>query len=361
MRIERLKLTAVRSIAHAELCPGAGLNLLTGENGAGKTSVLEALHLLGYGRSFLGRVRDGLIREGEPALEVYAEWQVGDGRRQRAGLRHAGSEWQARLNGEPVAQLGDLCAAFAVVTFEPGSHALLGGSGDPRRRFLDWGLFHVEPDYLPLWRRYMRALRQRNRLLKLRQAGAQLEAWDQELVAAAEPLQRHRQAYVAALLPHLQAACERLLPDFGLVALELQPGWKQEAMSLADAVLLGRERDLALGHTGVGPHRADWRVAFVARPQRQAYSRGQAKLVALACLLAQARHLAEVRGEWPLVLLDDFASELDARHRRRVLDELRAAEAQVFMTGTDLPAELDGVPATLFHVEHGTITVSAYS
>lgn len=354
MRLTRLDLTDVRTIAQARLEPAPGLNLLIGENGAGKSSVLEAIHLLGFGRSFRGRVRDGLVRTGAEALQVYVEWVDAGGQAHRAGIRHSGASWEGRIDGQAIAQLGDFCAAFAIVSFEPQSHALVSGGGDPRRRFLDWGLFHVEPDYLTGWRRYQRALKQRNALLKARRPGA-LDAWDHELVQAAQPLQRARQAYIAALLPHLQAVTELLLPSFGLAALEFMPGWKHDSLSLEDALLLGRERDLALGHTGVGPHRADWRVDFVSRPDREPYSRGQAKLVALACLLAQARHLHAVRGEWPVILLDDLASELDARHRTRVLDELAAAGAQVFITGVDRLAELAGREVRVFHVEQGEI------
>lgn len=361
MRLTRLDVHNIRSIREARLTPGAGLNLLIGQNGAGKTSVLEALHVLGYGRSFRGRVRDGLIRTEAEALQVYAEWMDGAGRPRRVGLRHSGSQWTGRLDGEDVAQLGDLCAAVAVITFEPTSHALVSGGGEPRRRYLDWGLFHVEHGYLTQWRRYVRALKQRNALLKARNAGSQLDAWDLEFAEAGEPLQRQREAYIAALLPHLQAVAEQLLPSFGIAALELQAGWKSTQMSLADALLLNRERDLAVGHTGVGPHRADWRVDFVARPAREPYSRGQAKLVALACLLAQARQLHEARGEWPVILLDDFASELDSRHRLRVIQQLAEDGVQVFMTGVEAPPELAGFEVDVFHVEHGQIDPMAPS
>jgi len=169
MQIRRLALHQLRRFDAVELSPQPGVNLLTGDNGAGKTSVLEALHLMAYGRSFRGRVRDGLVRQGHEALEVFVEWdeQRGDlpAQRRKAGLRHSGQEWKGRLDGEDVAQLGNLCAALAVVTFEPGSHALVSGGGEPRRRFLDWGLFHVEPDFLSLWRRFWRAVKQRKALL----------------------------------------------------------------------------------------------------------------------------------------------------------------------------------------------------
>ncbi|MGH8074570.1 MAG: DNA replication/repair protein RecF, partial [Lysobacter sp.] len=197
MQVTRLDIRHLRRFEQVQLSPAPGLNVLVGDNGAGKTSVLEALHLMAYGRSFRGRVGDGLVRHGAPALEVFVEWRersasgsptlspvgqapTGDGalRTRKAGLRHAGRDWEGRLDGSRVAQLGELCAALAVVTFEPGSHALVSGPGEVRRRYLDWGLFHVEPGFLPVWRRYSRALKQRNALLKARASEAQLDAWD---------------------------------------------------------------------------------------------------------------------------------------------------------------------------------------
>src|SRR3546814_5241225 len=120
-------------------------------------------------------------------------------RSRKAGLRHAGQAWEGRLDGQPVASLGDLCAALAAVSFEPGSHALVSGGGEARRRYVDWGLFHVEPDFLPLWRRYARALKQRNSLLKQRVRDGQLDAWDHELAEVGEPMTRLREAYLAQL------------------------------------------------------------------------------------------------------------------------------------------------------------------
>jgi DNA replication and repair protein RecF len=358
MRVSRLRMTDVRRFAEAELRPGPGLNLITGENGAGKTSLLEALHLLAYGRSFRGRVRDGLIRTGADAVEVFAEWQeVATGRSRRAGLRHTGQRWEGRLDGASVAQLGDLCAALAVVTFEPGSHALITGGGEPRRRLVDWGLFHVEPDFLPLWRRYARALKQRNALLKARVRDGQLDVWDHELAEAGEPLTRRRQAYLEALEPVLQAIAAELVPALGMARLQFQPGWARDTLSLADALLVARDRDLGNGFTSVGPHRADWRIDYAALPGREALSRGQAKLTALSVLLAQAERHAGACGEWPVIALDDLASELDRRHQRRVLDRLMTSGAQVFITGTETPAVLAGIDGdiAMFHVEQNAV------
>ena len=358
MRVTRLDIAGLRRFERTSLAPGPGLNLMTGRNGAGKTSVLEALHLMAYGRSFRGRVRDGLIRQGAAALEVFVEWLDATGRQRRAGLRHSGQAWEGRLDGASVLHLGELCAAFAVVSFEPGSHVLITGGSEARRRLLDWGLFHVEPDFLPLWRRYARALKQRNALLKARTpATAQLDAWDRELAEAGEPMTRHRRQYVETWAPRFRDVAADLLPAGGEGHLDFLPGWRQEELPLADALLLSRERDLSLGYTTVGPHRADWRVEYAALPGRECLSRGQAKLTALALLLSQAARHAELRGGWPVVAMDDLASELDRNHQRRVLEWLLASGAQVFITGTEVPAVLTelATPFASFHVEHGQL------
>ncbi|GHH59657.1 DNA replication/repair protein RecF [[Pseudomonas] boreopolis] len=363
MRIHRLALHHMRRFEAAELRPAAGLNLIVGDNGAGKTTLLEALHLMAYGRSFRGRVRDGLIRQDAPALDVYVEWEeplegADSGLRRRVGLRHTGQDWKGRLDGEDVSQMSSLCAALAVVTFEPGSHALISGGGEARRRFLDWGLFHVEPDFLPLWRRYARALKQRNALLKQGgYANAALDAWDRELSDAGELLTSRRLRYLERLQERAVPLAQRIAPGLEITGLEFAPGWRRQELPLSDALLLARERDRQYGYTSVGPHRADWKTEYAAIPGRDALSRGQAKLTALACLMAQAEDFAGVRGQWPVVALDDLGSELDRHHQRRVLEHLAAAPAQVMITATEIPAAIAelALPHALFHVEQGVV------
>jgi len=358
MHVTRLTASGLRRFDSLSIEPAPGLNLVTGDNGAGKTSLLEALHLMAYGRSFRGRVRDGLVRTGTEAVEVFVEWQEGaEARHRRAGLRHTGQTWVGRLDGQNVSQLGELCAALAVVSFEPGSHALVTGGGEPRRRFVDWGLFHVEPGFLPLWRRYARALKQRNALLKSGAGGPQLDAWDHELAEAGEPMTRHRRHYLDQLQARLLLVTGDLVPALGAASIEFQPGWRSSEFSLADALLLARDRDRGVGYTTVGPHRADWRIDYAGHPQREALSRGQAKLSALSALLAQAEDYAQRRGEWPIMALDDLASELDRNHQRRVLQRLLESGAQVFVTGTEAPSALVELGATpsWFHVEQGLV------
>ena len=231
------------------------------------------------------------------------------------------------------------------------------GSAEVRRRYLDWGLFHVEHGFLQVWRRYSRALKQRNGLLRQRRGHGELDAWECELALAGEALDQYRQQYVERLQQHFEVLIEALLPAAGLAGLELQSGWRRQDLALADALLLARERDLVHGFTSVGPHRADLRIQLQDLPGKDGLSRGQAKLTALALLLAQAQQLAGQTGEWPILQLDDLASELDRRHQGNLLAWLQATPAQVLVTGTEAPPVLAqaGIRTWMFHVEHGAV------
>lgn len=360
MRLSHLDLANLRCVSEASLGFGPGINLITGDNGAGKTSVIEALHLLSHGRSFRGRVREGLIQHGKHALRVLVRWQDGDAREHRAGLEHDGKHWQARVDGDAVKSLAELASHVAMVCFEPGSHALLTGAAENRRRFVDWALFHVEPGFLDCWRRYARALRQRNQLLKTTRDVASLDAWENELQHSGDQISAMRSAYLTRWHSVLLELTQQFLPELAPAEVSFVRGWRPED-SLAGALRASRERDQIQGFTSVGPHRADWRMRFGKLSAREGLSRGQTKLAALACVLAQAQQFAVIRGYWPLVCLDDLASELDQRHQRRVLERLLASRAQVVITATEDTATdkilaLAGPQLTRFHVEQGTFT-----
>ncbi|QEE23161.1 DNA replication/repair protein RecF [Rhodanobacter glycinis] len=355
VKLERLRIQGLRCLTEVELSLSDGLHVLIGPNGAGKTSVLEAAFLLSHGRSFRSGAREALLQRGENALSVFGEWRHADGHAVRLGLGRNGSRWEARIDGEK-GSLGQLVQACAVVCFEPGSHALIAGAADERRRYLDWGVFHVEHDFLLTWRRYQRALKQRNSLLRSQPvAEASLFLpWEAELAQTANLIDAWRRRYLDDLLPHLRSQAHNLLPELGALDCRYRRGWSDER-DLGEQLAEQRGRDLARGHTTAGAHRADWSIGFEHAPLREHLSRGQEKLTALSCLLAQASLHAERRGEWPLMCLDDLASELDQAHQEAVLAQLQASGAQILVTGTDLPAPLAALPAHVFHVEHGRI------
>lgn len=355
MHLEQLRIKGLRCLSDADLALDDGINAFVGDNGAGKTSVLEAAFLLSHARSFRSGAKEALLQRGAPALSVFAELRHNDARRVKLGLGRSGSRWEARIDGENVA-IGQLVRDCAVVCFEPGSHALIAGAAEERRRYLDWGVFHVEHSFLSAWRRYQRALKQRNSLLRSGEpiSDALLEPWEAELALAGSLIDTQRQTYLELLRPRLAAEAVELLPELGGIELRYKRGWG-EGRELADELRAQRGRDISRGHTTLGVHRADWSVVFEQAPLREHLSRGQEKLTALACVLAQASLFAERRGEWPIVALDDLASELDATHQASVVRRLLAAGAQVLLTGTELPEALRAVPARVFHVEQGKI------
>jgi DNA replication and repair protein RecF len=353
VRLLSLQLQQVRCFEQAQLLLAPGINVIEGPNGAGKTTLLEAAFLLSHGRSFRNGARDILMRRGASRLSVFAELQNDDQTVGRLGLGREKGRWEARMDGEPAA-LGALVRRCAVVCFEPGTHALIAGGSEERRRCLDWGAFHVEQNFLQAWRRYQRALAQRNALLRAGMTETvQYAPWENELAESAVPIERSRQAYLEQWLPELHHWMQSLLPELGTVELHYRRGWPEEE-ALSTRLAVQRPRDQARGHTGAGPHRADWTLAFAGAPQREQLSRGQEKLVALGCLLAQAGLYAKTRGAWPIICLDDMASELDAAHQEALVHHLEQVEAQVLITCTELPKTLN--PNRLFHVEQGHIT-----
>src|ERR1700754_1729032 len=357
MKFESLRIAGLRCLEAVSLTPAPGINVFIGANGAGKTSVLEAAYLLSHGRSFRAGSRDVLLKRGATALSVFAEVHSDDGRIRRLGLGRESGRWIARVDGDAASSLGSLVQECAVVCFEPGSHDLIAGASDERRRYLDWGLLHVEHSFVAQWRRYQRALK--HRIALLRNGGSVepslIEPWEAELASAGEAITGFRRDYIARLLPHIQGFMGNVLPELGEFTLRYKPGWDETA-DLLTTLTERRHRDLGRGHTTVGPHRADFTVAFEHAPLREHLSRGQEKLCALACLLGQASLHAEIRGEWPVVCLDDLASELDRTHQEWVVAQLLGRDVQVFVTGTEIPSALIEQPVTVFHVEQGVVS-----
>lgn len=355
MWLEHLRIQGLRCLEDVSLALSPGVTVFTGANGAGKTSLLEAAFLLSHARSFRSGAKDALLQRGAPALSVFAGLRHEDGRSRRLGLGRQGGRWEARMDGQ-AATLSELVGECAVVCFEPGSHALIAGGAEERRRYLDWGVFHVEHEFFLAWRRYQRALKQRNALLRAYpvMADAQFLPWEAELASAATAIDRQRQLYMAALRPHIEQTMAALLPELGSLELRYRRGWADDA-ELGELLASQRSRDLSRGHTTLGSHRADWSIAFEQAPQREHLSRGQEKLTALGCVLAQAALYAERRGEWPIVCLDDLASELDKPHQAAVVARLRLVGAQVLVTGTEVPEALRDTSTYVFHVEQGRL------
>lgn len=359
MRLESLALENCRRFATLSLDFGPSFNLLYGPNGAGKTTVLEAAFVLSYGRSFRRGGTRALQREAGGPLRIVGRLRRDGGQPSLLGLERREDGWTARVDGRAATSLNELLLRCAVCCFEPGSHELIAGTAELRRAFMDWGVFHVEPEFIDEWRRYSRSLKHANLLLRKNAALSELAPWFVSMERAAGPLTHHRESYLHAWRGHFEQEAARLLPELGPGDIAFDAGWDSE-QPLAQLLTAQSDRDRRRGHVSRGPHRADWLPSFRELPRREQLSRGQEKLVALAAVLAQAALFAESRGEWPILLFDDLPSELDLAHQRRLLDRLAELPAQVFITATEPNGPLEALAdALVFHVEQGACRTSA--
>jgi len=358
MPLCHLAIEDFRCFPRAELELDGRLNLILGQNASGKTSLLEAFYFLAHGRSFRSARAEPLIRAGRSGFQLTG--RLRENRREMPiGLARQGGQLQARLAGRPIKALAELAQALPVLLIDADAHRLLDDGPRRRRRFLDWGTFHVEPSFLDTWRRYQRALRQRNTLLRQQAPTRALQAWDQELVQTGEALDVQRSRYLALLSPVVAALGQTALRLDG-VRLDYRRGWAAD--QALDAVLrAGLGRDRQFGSTQAGPHRAELIIRADGVRAQERVSRGQHKVLAAALILAQARVFTQATGRAPCLLLDDLAAELDAAHLARLLDLLLAQPGQLLFTAitrAGLPAGLLET-ARVFHVEQGGVRVAA--
>lgn len=355
MTLTQVAVHNLRCVEHAEVELPAGLTLIWGGNGSGKTSLLEAIFLLGRGRSFRTRNTHRLIRYGQDQMRVIGRIQRLTAAPTVIGLELRGASGPAggmlaRVAGRTLDSLAELSQIFPVQVIEPGVHRLVEEGGYRRRRWLDWAVFHVEPSFVATWVRYTRALKQRNAALKTEPAQAPI--WDTELARLGELVSESRQRLLKSLEPYWHEAVAALsgLP----VELHYLRGWNQEH-SLLQALAVSRTRDEARHLTHAGPHRADVAVRLHGRPAREVLSRGQQKLVAVAMTLAQLRLLQATTDTNPTLLLDDPAAELDAEHLERFITQISLLRCQLVVTSLHAESRLFGSPERTFHMDQGRV------
>lgn len=362
MPIESMSIRRFRNLQPVELHFSPQLNLFVGENAAGKTSLLESLFVLARGRSFRTTHLDKLIQDDEDSFELFVEVVGEDGRRTRVGMRRRRGRFECRIDAHPVKRLSELAGLFPVHWLGGNLHALVEDGPAYRRQFLDWGLFHVKPDYMALWKRFGKLLKQRNAALRSSASRREVQAWDPDLAAAGDALDNARRTY----LDHLEQVFARVASDFPTlpqpVAINYRKGWDPEA-TYREALAAGIDKDIDSGFTRAGPHRAELALRIGERPAADQLSHGQQKVLVTALQLAQASLLHQETGKTSLFLMDDLGSELDTVNRRSVLQVLSRIDAQVFVTAIEVPPLSDwGIERVRwFHVKHGLVSEVVYS
>jgi len=347
--IRLFRVSNFRCLENVELALSAGFSLIYGPNASGKTSLLEALAYLGRGKSFRGASTANLIQHGKNEFVLFGQVEC-QARTSSIGVRNSRLGLEVRVDGDSEGGAAALAGALPLQVIDPDVHNLVAGGPELRRRFLDWVAFHVEQEHLSSWRRFRRALKQRNAALKARSGAATIRSWNAEFETLGAALDQSRRRALDTALDSLGAFGRDLLgTELGF---EYQQGWNREK-SLDQALEEGLERDLQLGATQHGPHRADLRINYDEKQARKLVSRGQQKLLASAMILAATETAQQALGRPLLLILDDPAAELDSDSLDRLMAAVAGLGCQV--VATSLEPDALGVPtgAAVFHVEHG--------
>lgn len=350
MALNLIRISNLRNISDGLLAPSLNSNIIVGSNGSGKSSLLEAIYILGRGRTFRGSRIGPVIKQKEKALEVYGETR-NQQKNIRIGIRKTRVGTEVRINSEKIKRLSSLAVHLPLHLITPNSYQIIEGSADYRRRFIEWGVFHVEHQYRVLSDRYRRVLAQRNASLKSHPASVRY--WDTELSSTGEMLNDLRFGYLKELESIFHYELSLLLPQIDIQLL-WKKGW-QDDLELKQAIVKNFDKDLKYGYTSVGPHRSDLQLTIEDHSADQKLSRGQKKLVVASLVLAQAELQKIKTGRLPVLLIDDYTSELDKSNQDRFMKRLFKSDSQLFVTTNDLNEYHSEGFEKMFHVEHGVV------
>lgn len=335
--------------------PHPKLTVVTGDNAAGKTSLLEALYVAARGESHRSATAN-LAFEGQTSFRVEALVDPGAGRlRDRIDVMWQERRIAVRVNDQAIS-IADLVRSMPVLMLDPYAHRLVEDGPGVRRKFIDWGAFHMEPAFHPVWRRFHRALKQRNSAIRSGASTREVESWTSELVSTADLLTRYRQAWLERMIALVPTFWFRLVDD-RCWSLEFARGWRP-GEDYAETLARSLEGDRKAGHTREGPHRAELLIFGDNSSLKERISRGQQKLLIAGLLLAQAELYRLQHDDTPVLLIDDFSAELSADSQRRFLTELAAWPGQSIVTALDYsPILAAAADHAVFHVEHREITL----
>lgn len=405
MSISYLSIEGVRNLRNVSLNLHERYNFFIGDNGSGKTSLLEAIYLLGTARSFRTHLYNKVVNHEENHLTVFgkiteklinsnksSDKEVRATPIQMGVQKEKNGETQIKIDHLPCRQSAQLAIHLPLQLYYPDSFKIIDSGPKIRREVLDWGVFHVKHDYFKNWSQYQRILKQRNAWLRgsdenfnstwnSRQG---MCPWDKPLSEYAEIIHQMRLDYFQQLLPILQ----KLLIDFfgsdfsAKLSIQYAKGWGKKEHNdndnednaleynedlITDSVEHSlniylnkdRSRDIKMGYTHHGPHKADIIIQHNGRLIKDVFSRGQQKLVIIAIKLAQGLLLSQVAGKECIYLLDDICAEFDEHHLKKVMNYLEEVPGQVFFTGIHeqvfhtIPWFKEG---KVFHVKQGEVS-----
>ncbi|MGY0399662.1 MAG: DNA replication/repair protein RecF [Ostreibacterium sp.] len=334
MHISQLHVENFRNLDSQIIPFSPNINLITGENGAGKTSLLEAIYFLGRQRSFRTTKPKELIQQSANYFRlitktVNPEHQIGLERK----LEGHHLSLQLRIDRQSHKSAADLVKIVPMIAITAQSFQLINAGPTFRRAFMDYGSFHFDRNFFRQWQNYQKSLKHRNAALKQKMNKAVIESFTPLMVNFGETIHRTRQAYFTTFKPLLKKHLTALAFPFD-TTIRYVPGWNTE-MSLAESLAKHFNHDYQLNHTRFGPQRADMRFTVAGGNAENRLSRGQQKTLILALHLAQIELIGTFGGTSPLLIFDDIAAEFDASKRNLVLDYLLKLNCQMFFSTTE--------------------------
>jgi DNA replication and repair protein RecF len=362
LAIESLTARGFRNLAPSEVLLGPRFNVVAGDNGQGKTNLLEAIYVVATSRSFRTSKPLEMVAHDAEACSVRARIREDQVREQVVGIRRGARE--VRVDGKRTATLAEYALLTPVVVFHPGSLQLSMGAGSERRRLMDRLALYRSPASFGDTDAYTKAMRGRQRVLETRgEASRDLEHWEELVVRHGIAVTSARSAAVQALAPVAQRVFESIGPEGLILAVRYQPGAPASPEAFQQGLVANRTRDRARGSATVGPHRDDVLLELGGRVVRGIASQGQHRAVVLALELAEFQLVAEARGVQPILLLDDVSSELDRARMQALTRALGTQTGQVVLTTTrpELIETLEGFGEDSrrdFCVAGGTITAA---
>ena len=371
MAIITLSPSLFRNLQTTEVTFHNHLNFITGANASGKTSLLEAIYFLSTGKSFRSRRIKNIVNRNSSSNEFILFGHLSDSCSSNDSTDKESKEFHTvgirksilsttdlKLNGDLIRSASQLALISPVIVIDPSSFELLIGTPKIRRKFLDWGVFHVEHAFSKVSNEYNNCLKQRNTLLRTASIDAlQLNIWDRKLASLGEEIHSHRSAYTESVLPILKNIASSFMVGNDLEIRYIR-GWDKE-ISLQAALAKYQSKDIEKKFTQVGAHRADLRITIKGRSVEDILSRGQQKLLVIALYLAQIQCLVDKVNKRTVVLIDDISAELDSQNLQRIFDRLVKLKTQVICTALDISIIKKALPDDeaykMFHVEHGKI------
>lgn len=346
----------IRNLSEQEFALSPGINLVTGDNAAGKTSILETLYLLSVGRSFRTSKLENLVTD--PSRSCWVRGHVKDNRHDvdaTIGFQRLKKRNQVRINGTDAKGVSDLAKLYPVQVIHPESHKLITAGPSVRRAFIDWGCFYLYSDFHEVWRDYRRILFQYNTALKNNATHRVLASFEYELCQSGLRIDFYRNAYKDELSGALSLTNE-LWPDAVVGNLEYASGWPS-ASTLGEALDRYRDRSVRAGTSLVGPHRADLNIYSQSSLAASILSRGQIKRVTFALILAQTELYERSCEKDCMLLIDDIASELDATSLALASGVIKSRNGQSLVTALDASSvdQLQNSCHRMFHVKHGQL------